>query len=159
MGPTSLLPFRRKSAGFEPTNLATKGHHFTSRPPKPLATYFAGCFMNLRQRLVVVSSKRLIKPHSCSSCVRYGRVRGPVAFASFMKRVQALGAVMCGDCWPRASGCQRQCCCVWVNKENVAVLFIEQCHITCCGWVMHCCTVNIWLNYQIDIFHVWAREK
>jgi hypothetical protein len=43
MGPTDLLPFRRKalknptaSAGFEPANLGTKGQHVTPRPPKPL---------------------------------------------------------------------------------------------------------------------------
>jgi hypothetical protein len=49
MGQTALLPLRRKecwgffrpknpmaSAGFEPTNLGTKGHHATSRPPKQL---------------------------------------------------------------------------------------------------------------------------
>ena len=48
MGPTALLPLRRKacwgffalknptaSAGFEPANLGTKGQHATSRPPKP----------------------------------------------------------------------------------------------------------------------------
>jgi hypothetical protein len=48
MGQTALLPLRRKacwglfhpknptaSAGFEPTNLGTKGQHATSRPPKP----------------------------------------------------------------------------------------------------------------------------
>ena len=50
MGPTALLPLRRKacwgffrpknptaSAGFEPANLGTKGQHATPRPPKPLA--------------------------------------------------------------------------------------------------------------------------
>ena len=49
MGPTALLPLRRKacwgffrpknptaSAGFEPANLGTKGQHATPRPPKPL---------------------------------------------------------------------------------------------------------------------------
>ena len=38
MGPTALLPLRRKaaSAGFEPTNLGTKGQHATPRPPKPI---------------------------------------------------------------------------------------------------------------------------
>ena len=49
MGPTALLPLRRKacwgffrpknptaSAGFEPANLGTKGQHATSRPPKPM---------------------------------------------------------------------------------------------------------------------------
>jgi hypothetical protein len=49
MGPTALLPLRRKacwwlfrpknpmaSAGCEPANLGTKGQHATSRPPKPL---------------------------------------------------------------------------------------------------------------------------
>jgi len=49
MGPTALLPLRRKacwgffrsknptaSAGFEPANLGTKGQHATSRPPKLL---------------------------------------------------------------------------------------------------------------------------
>jgi hypothetical protein len=37
MGPTALLPFRRKaSAGFEPANLGTKGQHVTPRSPKPL---------------------------------------------------------------------------------------------------------------------------
>ena len=51
MGPTALLPLRRKacwgffrpknptaSAGFEPANLGTKGQHATPRPPKPLMT-------------------------------------------------------------------------------------------------------------------------
>jgi len=50
MGPTALLPFRRKagwgffrpknptaSAEFEPANLGTKGQHVTPRPPKPLS--------------------------------------------------------------------------------------------------------------------------
>ena len=50
MGPMALLPLRRKacwgffrpknpqaSAGFEPTNLGTKGQHATPRPPKPLS--------------------------------------------------------------------------------------------------------------------------
>jgi len=49
MGPTALLPLRRKaccgfyrpknptaSAGFEPVNLGTKGQHATPKPPKPL---------------------------------------------------------------------------------------------------------------------------
>ena len=49
MGPTALLPLRRKAcwgffrpknpkalAGCEPANLGTKGQHATSRPPKPL---------------------------------------------------------------------------------------------------------------------------
>jgi len=49
MGPTALLPLRRKacwgffrpknptaSAGCEPANLGTKSQHATSRPPKPL---------------------------------------------------------------------------------------------------------------------------
>ena len=49
MGPTALLPFRRKvcleffrlknptaSAGFEPADLGTKGQHATPRLPKPL---------------------------------------------------------------------------------------------------------------------------
>ena len=49
MGPTALLPLRRKahwgffcpknptaSSGFEPANLGAKGQHATSRPPKPL---------------------------------------------------------------------------------------------------------------------------
>ena len=49
MGPTALLPLRRKacggffrprnptaSAGFEHANLGTKGQHGTPRPPKPL---------------------------------------------------------------------------------------------------------------------------
>jgi hypothetical protein len=48
MGPTALLPLRRKgcwgffrpenptaSAGFEPANLDTKGQHAVPRPPKP----------------------------------------------------------------------------------------------------------------------------
>ena len=49
MGPTALLPLRRKacwrffvdlknptaSSGFEPANLGTKGQHATPRPPKP----------------------------------------------------------------------------------------------------------------------------
>ena len=52
MGPTALLPLRRKacwrffcpkyptaSAGFEPTNLSTKGQHATRRPPKPHIVY------------------------------------------------------------------------------------------------------------------------
>ena len=50
--PTALLRLRRKacwgffrpknptaSAGFEPANLGTKGHHATPRPPKPPQTY------------------------------------------------------------------------------------------------------------------------
>ena len=41
MGPTALLPLRRKACwGFfrpeKPANLGTKGQHATSRPPKPL---------------------------------------------------------------------------------------------------------------------------
>ena len=49
MGPTTLLPLRRKacwgffrpknptaSAGFEPANLGTKDQHATPRPPKPI---------------------------------------------------------------------------------------------------------------------------
>jgi len=41
MGPTALLPLRRKvaSAGFEPANLGTKGQHATPRPPKPQYTH------------------------------------------------------------------------------------------------------------------------
>ena len=50
MGPTALLPLRRKacwgffrpknptvSAGFEPANLGTKGQHAAPRPPEPLS--------------------------------------------------------------------------------------------------------------------------
>jgi hypothetical protein len=50
MGPTALLPLRRKawwgffrpsaSAGFEPANLGTKGQHATPRPPKPLQKHY-----------------------------------------------------------------------------------------------------------------------
>jgi hypothetical protein len=54
MGPTALLPLRRKacwgfffrpknptaSAWCEPVNLGTKGQHATSRPPKPLIYMF-----------------------------------------------------------------------------------------------------------------------
>ena len=39
MGPTALLPLPKNptaSAGFEPTNLGSKGQHATPRPPKPL---------------------------------------------------------------------------------------------------------------------------
>jgi hypothetical protein len=32
------LKYPTASAGFEPANLGTKGHHTTSRPPKPLCT-------------------------------------------------------------------------------------------------------------------------
>jgi hypothetical protein len=53
MGPSALLPFRRKawwgffspwknptaSAVFEPANLGTRGQHATSRPPKPLPSW------------------------------------------------------------------------------------------------------------------------
>ena len=60
MGPTALLPLRRKacwgffrpknptaSAGFEPANLGTKGQHATPRPPKPL-------FWDITQQIVVI---------------------------------------------------------------------------------------------------------
>jgi hypothetical protein len=53
MGPTALLPLRRKSCwgffrpktptvsvGFEPANLGTKGQHATPTPPKPTCTYY-----------------------------------------------------------------------------------------------------------------------
>jgi hypothetical protein len=54
MGPPALLPLRMKacwgffspwkiltaSAGFEPTNLGTRGQHASSRPPKPLIKGF-----------------------------------------------------------------------------------------------------------------------
>ena len=41
MGPTALLPLRRKACwGFEPANLGTKGQHATPRPPKPLTTIY-----------------------------------------------------------------------------------------------------------------------
>ena len=52
MGQTALLPSEGRraedffalksptaSAGFEPANLGTKGHHATSRPPKPILDY------------------------------------------------------------------------------------------------------------------------
>ena len=52
MGPTALLPLRRKaclgffrpknltaSAGFEPANLGTKGHDATPRTPKPFLSF------------------------------------------------------------------------------------------------------------------------
>jgi hypothetical protein len=55
MGQTALLPLRRKacwvffrpknptaSAGFEPSNLGTKGQHATSRPRKPIYSIFYG---------------------------------------------------------------------------------------------------------------------
>ena len=54
MGPTALLPFRRKaknptaSAGFEPANLGSKGQHATSRPPKPvLCVCVCVCIYNI----------------------------------------------------------------------------------------------------------------
>ena len=61
MGPTALLPLRRKacwgffspiknptaSAGFEPANLGTKGQHATPRPPKPLILLYRGEFFKL----------------------------------------------------------------------------------------------------------------
>ena len=55
MGPTALLPLRRKacwgfffspfknptaSAGFETATLGTKGQHATPRPPKPIPTIY-----------------------------------------------------------------------------------------------------------------------
>jgi hypothetical protein len=58
MGQAALLPLRRKacwefsrpknptaSAGFEPSNLGTKGQHATSRPPKPLMTHLLVSFL------------------------------------------------------------------------------------------------------------------
>jgi len=41
MGPTALLPLRRKAAlaRFEPANLGTKGQHATPRPPKSVLLY------------------------------------------------------------------------------------------------------------------------
>ena len=57
MGPTALLPLRRKACwaffrpknptalvGCEPANLGTKGQHATSRPPKPLTHTVAVCW-------------------------------------------------------------------------------------------------------------------
>ena len=62
MGPTALLPLRRRrcaedffalknptaSAGFEPANLGTKGQHATPRPPKPLryGKYDGNCYLS-----------------------------------------------------------------------------------------------------------------
>ena len=72
MGPTALLPLRRKacwgffnpknptaSAGFEPTNLGTKGQHATSRPPKPQFHYngnkrWNDSFINLNHFLITI---------------------------------------------------------------------------------------------------------
>ena len=69
MGPTALLPFRRKacwrfyfalrnptaSAGFEPANLGTKGQHATSRPPKPLgSTVISLLLHNSRDQVMAV---------------------------------------------------------------------------------------------------------
>jgi hypothetical protein len=56
MGPTALLPLRRKaedffrpfaSPGFEPANLGTKGQHPTPRPPKPLLPHVTSKYQQL----------------------------------------------------------------------------------------------------------------
>ena len=43
------------SAGFEPANLGTKGHHATSRPPKPLINNELEIFSNSFRITVLVS--------------------------------------------------------------------------------------------------------
>ena len=71
MGPTALLHLRRKacwgffspkspmaSAGFEPANLGTKGHHATPRPPKPMPSHCA--VTNLYNILYTVNTHQYI---------------------------------------------------------------------------------------------------
>ena len=68
MGPTALLPLRRKacwgllrpknptaSAGFEPANLGTKGQHATPRPPKPILYIVVVITFTLVHRVSVYS--------------------------------------------------------------------------------------------------------
>jgi len=71
MGPTALLPLRRKacwgffsplknptaSAGFEPANLGTKGQHATPRPPKwtNIYLFILNIKVNLKEMLQEVA--------------------------------------------------------------------------------------------------------
>ena len=77
MGPTALLPLRRKacwgyfrpknptaSAGFEPSNLGTKGQHATPRPPKPLVVKI------LRKKIVLfIETSFMYNKHSAVTLV------------------------------------------------------------------------------------------
>ena len=100
MGPTALLPLRRKaedflalknptaSAGFEPANLGTKGQHATFRPPKPLTFplgWNAASSLKIKRGRKVSSSmfwslrsQNSTRFHlsfgrrACTSCRRYG---------------------------------------------------------------------------------------
>ena len=83
MGPTTLLPLRRKacwgflrpknptaSAGFEPANLGTKGQHATPRPPKPILN-------NTAFFLSVSSSSAFIISNSITTNARNARPINP----------------------------------------------------------------------------------
>jgi len=108
MGPTALLPLRRKacwgffrpknptaSAGCEPTNLGTKGQHTTSRPPKPLACpsfvlnkyeRFKTQYRIFRRRIIFLSFMRMSR-HSPSDLVWYTTRRQCVHDKNVRKQV------------------------------------------------------------------------
>jgi hypothetical protein len=89
MGPTALLPLRRKaccwffrpkqptaSVGCEPADLGTKGQHPTSRPPKPLCTEHTA---NATQSSIV--NWALLGYYATSSGIsysRFGKTNGPI---------------------------------------------------------------------------------
>jgi hypothetical protein len=79
MGPTALLPLRRKecwgffrpknqtnSAGCEPANLGTKGQHATSRPPKPLYLNIAVMERKKRFFFVVLTVNNVVNTKSAA---------------------------------------------------------------------------------------------
>ena len=86
MGPTALLPLRRKacwgfflpknptaSAGFEPVNLGTKGQHATRRPPKQKISYIATIkimekLFSLRTCIAVINKPVACNPAYTNGC-------------------------------------------------------------------------------------------
>jgi len=101
MGPTALLPLRRKacwgvfrpknptaSAGCDPANLGTKGQHATSRPPKPLFSRSWRCCWSRQFYLVypvcVVRLDDTVEPMVVDHLPPLPLPRPPSAFIHFL---------------------------------------------------------------------------
>ena len=94
MGPTALLPLRRKacwgffrpnypkaSTGFEPANLGTKGQHGTPRPLKPLITWMYKIIIYSVIALLCKAFQRVQKHFSVTRRVQ--RVTPSAVYAKF----------------------------------------------------------------------------
>jgi hypothetical protein len=144
MGPTALLPFRRKmcwgifrpknptaSAGCEPTNLGTKGQHANSRPSKPLYTWDRSVCIFLFSRTTLkvfvkyVTGALYVHPLWFYKHQHDNRVRYKLK-CSTQNAFSLLFAAILVNCAP--SGEMHNYCTPHIIKENFENFLIHQCN-------------------------------